>query len=162
MHRSLLLAPLALVIVAGCSNSPADVAGSYSINTTNGTNGCMLDNWDGQSATSVPLTIVQSGDSVTATLDGVAGAYFDLVVGSRAFSGAVRGDEISMTMHGTRTYTQGGCVWTIQVDADATVTGDFIEGTLTWTAATNHAPDCGIAETCMNLQAFNGTRPPRR
>jgi hypothetical protein len=33
-------------------------------------------------------------------------------------------------------------------------------GTVTYTYATNKTADCGAMDTCKDVQAMNGTRPP--
>ncbi|MCB9593109.1 MAG: hypothetical protein H6719_10285 [Sandaracinaceae bacterium] len=148
-----------LVVAAGCA--PADVAGNYSVNLTNGENGCGLDNWTvGESTANIPIVVTQSDDTVQLDVQGLGGTYLDVVLGSSLFNGNVSGNGISAALIGSNAGRQGGCTYTTTVDLDATVDGDFIEGELQWRPVTNGHADCGILETCRNYQSFNGTRPP--
>jgi hypothetical protein len=146
---------------AACSGDPADVAGNYSINTTNGENGCAFQDWTvGQQQSNIPFTIVQDGGDITGTIDGVIGAFVELRLGSRVFQGSVDGNELSMTLFGTNSTTAGSCSYTINAEANANVAGDVMTGTIRYTAATNGSPECGTIENCVSVQEFNGSRPP--
>jgi len=150
----------ACLMAMGCESN-ADVAGDYTVNITNGENGCMTEDWTvGETTSGVALVVRQDGDQVQLDVEGPGGTYLDLVVGSSIFNGQVSGEEVTASLIGTRAYSGGGCTWTLTVDLDARVNGDFMEGTLTYRAVTNMHPDCGVAETCRNLQSFNGSRPP--
>lgn len=141
--------------------SPADIAGNYTINVTNGDNGCSLENWTvGDTASSIPFVITQTDDMATGEVQGLVGGYLTLVLGSMRFTGEVRGDQFEATLYGTRSGTRGMCAFTTNVHLFATLDGDYLEGTLTYSAETNGAPDCAELETCENIQSFNGTRPP--
>src|SRR5262245_57064299 len=78
-----------VLFLAACGGGdPADVAGDYSISLTNGENGCDFANWmEGETATNVPVVITQGSegeeDQATAVVNGAAGTYLDLVLGSR-------------------------------------------------------------------------------
>jgi hypothetical protein len=151
---------LAAAVTASCA-SPADIAGNYTVNVTNGENGCSLDGWTaGATTTAIPFVITQSDADATGSVEGLAGTYLDLVLGNHIFTGEVRGDQFEATLYGTRPTTRGMCTSTVNVDLFATLDGDFLEGTLTYSAQTNGAPDCAELETCENIQSFNGTRPP--
>ena len=161
--RTLLIASTVALLLASCSDDdpPADVAGSYTINVTNRDNDCMLMDWtEGETASGIPLVITQDGSEITAEVGGLAGGWYDLVVGERTFEGDVSGNHLFMTIHGTRSYTDGECAGTITVEADANLVGDAIEGDIFYSFDTNGAPACGYRETCRNRQQFNGTRPP--
>jgi hypothetical protein len=168
--RSLTYLPLSFRIVLGlglglslvaCGSDPANVAGTYTLSTTNGDNACMFPDWTtGETSTAIPLVVTQTDADVSAELGGVAGGYVQLVLGLRTFTGTVDGDHIDMTLHGTRSYTEGGCTYTIIATADADVNGDFMTGTIVYSLATNHAADCDYRETCETRQTFNGNRPP--
>lgn len=150
---------VAWVGLLGCA--PADVAGGYTVNVTNGANDCEVMNWTvGDSASAIPMTITQDEGTVQAVVMGAAAIYLNLVAGSATFNGDVAGDRIAASLIGDNPQRQGECTFTYTVDMDATVSGDVIEGDLTYRAVTNGHPDCGILETCQNRQSFNGTRPP--
>ncbi|AKF09903.1 hypothetical protein DB32_007052 [Sandaracinus amylolyticus] len=156
----MLLSTLLGLTIASCGNDPENVAGTYTINLTNGPNGCMLDNWEeGDTVTGTTIAVTQDGDAVTVNVEGLAGAYLDVVVGSRQFVGSVDGSHIDARLTGNAG-TTGSCAYTFIVDLDADLDGDVLEGTLTWFAQTNGLAECGMYNTCQNTQAFNGTRPP--
>jgi len=114
----------------------------------------------GQMTAGVPIVITQSGNAVTGTVQGATATYLDLVLGSHIFDGDVSGTHIDMILHGSHTYTSGACVYTVDADCTADLSGDVISGTITYRAITNHDASCGFLETCTTLQRFNGARPP--
>ncbi len=148
-----------LLMAAGCA--PADVAGNYSLAVTNGENGCEVDGWTvGESNANVPAVITQTDGDAQVEVQGVSGAFLNLVVGSNRFVGGVGGDRITADLIGDNSGREGERSFTWTIELDATVTGDVIEGELLWRPVTNAHPDCGRLEMCRNRQAFNGTRPP--
>jgi hypothetical protein len=157
---------LAIAVLAACGGGdPADVAGDYSISLTNRENGCEFDNWqEGNTATNVPVVITQGGegeeDQATAVVNGVAGTYLDLVLGSRTYTGEVSGSHLELTLFGTTQGTQGNCSYNVNSIIDADLDGDVIEGDLLYHTQTNGSPECGVLEGCESRQEFNGTRPP--
>jgi hypothetical protein len=163
-HRALLLLGalvFAAGLCAGCDEDPADVAGDYSISTTNRENGCNFNDWtEGDTITNVPLMITQSGESLTGEVSGAWGTWLDLVLGSRIFTGKVDGDEVDMTLHGTNSASDGGCTWFVNAHLTGTLSGDVLTGNIRYTPATNGHPDCSTIEGCVSRQEFNGTRPP--
>jgi hypothetical protein len=160
MHRAGFVL-LTLATLASCDSSPADVAGDYTLAITNHDNGCSFQNWTvGESSSNVPLTITQNGHDVTAILEGVTGVWVEAGLGSKTFTGDVTGNALEVTLYGTRSGTQGGCAYTVNATAYATLAGDTLTGTIEYTPATNGSPDCGALEGCVSEQAFNGTRPP--
>ena len=149
------------VLVAAVGCAPADVAGNYTVNVTNGENGCGFDGWTvGDSSSNIPLLVTQSDSTVQLDVQGGTGGLLDLVIGGSLFNGEVSGNGINAALIGSNAARQGECSYTITVDLDANVNGDFIEGELQWRPVTNHHADCGILETCVTLQSFNGSRPP--
>lgn len=158
---SLALAILVLGIGACGGDDPADVAGDYTLQITNEANGCGFDGWtEGEVAADVPLTVTQDGAAVTATIEGLAGGYVELVLGARTFTGEVDGARLELTLFGTRSATEGNCTYTINAEVDATIDGDLLEGEIRYVPATNGNPDCAALDACANVQRFNGTRPP--
>jgi hypothetical protein len=154
---------VAALCLASCGEDPEDVAGEYSINLTNGENGCNFDNWTvGESTTNIPLTITQDGGHATATLGGAVAVYLDLALGSHVYSGSVDGSHLSLAIYGTRSATTGSCAYTVNsfVEADLDVENDLLAGTVRYDAATNGSPDCGSIQGCSTRQSFNGLRPP--
>jgi len=154
--------PIALALtVPACSNTPVDAAGDYTLLLTNADNGCEFGNWTvGQTSSPTALTITQDGSSATATVGAGAGVALDLVLGGHVFVGTVDGNHLDLEIIGTRSTTTGGCTFTLTANVNATVTGDNIAGTLDYTTATNHSPDCGTKEACHSVQNFSGARPP--
>ncbi|HEX3769230.1 MAG TPA: hypothetical protein VHV30_00125 [Polyangiaceae bacterium] len=152
-------------LLAACSSSssgsPANVAGDYSVNVTDANNGCDLQDWtQGSSATNIPLQITQSGSSAQATVTGLTGTYLQTVIGTNAFSGPVAGETATLTAAGTRSFTVAGCTFTVNMTAALAFSGDTVQGTNTYSANTNHSPDCGAIETCTSVQNLSGSRPP--
>jgi len=141
--------------------TPVDAAGAYSVTVTNGANGCGFLSWQEDVVTTgVPLTIAQQAGAISATVEGVPGAFLDLVLGSREFQGQVDGAELELTLFGTTPFTSGNCTYTVDGAVSATVDGDVIEGQIEYRPSTNGSPSCGDLETCVTAQQFNGTRSP--
>jgi hypothetical protein len=151
---------LALACVA-CDDGYADVSGEYTLAITNGDNGCMFANWTvGAESTGIPLTITQTDDHVTAEIGGFAGAYVEVILGSRIFTGKVSGSDVSMRLVGTTMASQGTCDYSVDAIGDARLSGDALNGTITYTAVTDGSNECGSLSGCETRQSFSGARPP--
>jgi hypothetical protein len=160
-HRltAIVLGAACALALAGCA--PADVAGNYTIALTNQQNGCNLSNWTaGASTSGVAFVITQSGANVTGQVQGLTGAAIALWLGGDTFTGTVSGASVDMTLFGTRSMTQGACSYTLNAHVRGNLSGDSLQGTVTYSASTNHAPDCGALEGCSSVQQFDGVRPP--
>ena len=156
------LASLALVSLASsCTSAPADVSGVWSVNLTNGANGCMVSGWTaGETAAGVPMTITQSGSTVTAEVGGPAAVLLNVALGTSRLTGVVNGSTVDLHADG-RPGAEGACAFTSQLDITLRVTGDTLTGTTSWSYNANVSPDCGYRATCDSVQALNGARPPR-
>ena len=150
----------ASVATAGCA--PADVSGVYSVTVTDGANGCSVPGLTpGNSSSNIPFTITQSGASVTGTVGGTAAIGYGLIFGGNTFTGTVAGQHVDMTINGTVPQSQNGCTFTWQATASGDLAGNALQGTITYRALTTSAPACSTLMTCMSLQQFVGSRPPR-
>lgn len=158
--RAHIASVLALFLSVGCAT--ADVSGDYTVNTRNGANACMFDNWtEGDTGMNIPVTVRQDpDDEVQLDVMGGVGTFLDVFAGSSIFNGSVSGNQVTAALIGQNSANMGGCNYTITIDLDASLDGDTLEGTLTYRPVTNGHPDCGILETCANEQTFNGSRPP--
>jgi len=159
MMRIRALLVLAASLAMGCAS--ADVAGNYTVNLTNGDNGCSFMNWTvGDTTSGIPIVVTQSEDQVQLDIGGAGGTLLDVGLGSSIFNGTVGGSTVTAALIGSTRANQGMCSYTITIDLDANVNGDFMEGELSWRPVTNMHPDCGVLEMCRNIQSFNGSRPP--
>ena len=147
-----------LVAAVGCA--PADVAGNYTVNVTNGENGCGFDNWDGNTAANIPVGITQDGESATATVGGLTATFLDLWLGGHVFNGSVDGSHLELTLTGTRAQSQGACAYTYDAVIDADIDGDVLTGEIRYEAKPNGQADCGTLNGCASVQELNGARPP--
>jgi hypothetical protein len=111
-------------------------------------------------ATNIPLTITQNGRSAEAALGGLTAVYFDVILGDGVFEGSVDGSGFTLVREGTRPLSSGACAFTIRATATATLTGDAIQGTITYAPNTNDSADCQGVVGCTARQSFNGVRPP--
>lgn len=144
----------------GCGN--ADVAGSYTIALTNRDNTCQFDGWTvGTTTNNVPLNITQNGGTVSGEVTGLAAAYLDAIAGGHIFTGSVSGNTVEMKLSGTRSGTRGNCDFTVDLVVKGTLTGDSLQGEIRYTPKTDGASDCGVLNTCFNVQSFSGARPPK-
>ncbi len=157
---SLLASIAALALFPSCSQTPANVAGNWSVNLTNGANGCMVSSWTpGETASAIPLTITQSGSSITAVVGGTTAILTNAAFGTATFTGTVDGNRLDARLTG-RPAAMGSCAYTPVLDLSATLSGDTMNGTLVWSNDTNASADCGMLATCESEQAMNGSRPP--
>ena len=162
MRRAPFISLALAILLCSCDTSPVDMAGSYTLAITNHENGCGFQNWvEGESSSNVPLTITQSGNDLTAILEGATGVWVDAILGEKTFTGTASGHDLEVVLHGTRALSQGGCTYTVIATARAELSGDMLTGSIGYTPATNGSPDCGALEGCVSTQAFNGTRPPQ-
>jgi len=159
-----LILPLILLTLVGggCTEAPIDVEGLYTIALTNRENGCNFNDWqEGTTSTGVQVTVTQSSASAWAFVGGASGVWLNVTLGSQEYSGSVNGNDVHMTLYGTRSTTVAGCTWTINSVMDGTLTGDTLSGDIRYTPSTNGSPDCATIEGCVTRQEFNGVRAPR-
>ena len=144
MHGTRLIAPVALALLGalGCGGGDGDAvdaSGEYTLAVTNGDNDCGFQNWtEGESSSGVPFSVVQNDDDeVTATIEGLAGGWVALVLGSRTFEGDVAGSRLDLTLFGTNSFNDAGCTYTVNGNVLATLNDDALEGTIDELRATN-------------------------
>jgi hypothetical protein len=144
------------------TTAPTDVAGSYTVDVTNASNGCMMGGWTtGAMSTGIGVVIQQSSQQLTATVSGVTGAFMTLGIGTNTFSGTLTGNQGSMTATGTVQGTQGSCTFTTNATVDAAFNGDAMQGTVTYTRVpANGSSGCAALVGCQSVQNFSGARPP--
>jgi hypothetical protein len=152
-----------LAVLAGAcsSDSAANVAGTYTIALTIQQNECgILGNDPGTSSSGVTVVVTQEGSKVTAQVQGAAALGLGLATGSATFTGTVSGNSLDLSISGTVSGSSGTCAFTRNAHLVGTVAGDVLTGSVTYSFATNKTADCGIRDTCQDIQVFNGTRPP--
>ena len=150
-----------LLLGGACTGDPADVTGLYTTAITNRENGCNFNDWqEGDTTTGIQITVTQSGASAEALVGGAAGVWMNVSLGSNEYAGTVSGDQVYLTLHGTKSATVGNCTWTINSTLTATLTGDVLAGDIRYSPATNGSPDCASIEGCVSRQEFNGVRAP--
>lgn len=172
MVRQASLRVVGLALVAGtaiaCSSqsfdpaAPADLKGQYSINITNGANGCQFANWtEGAQTANIGFKLDQTNSSLAGTVQGAAGIYLQLVAGTDTFTGTINGVSFSLSAAG-RNYKDAGCTYNVVAIIDGKQVGkDGVEGTITYKYISAVGAACGIKATaCTTVQSFNGARPP--
>lgn len=155
-------------LLAACSGSDspppspaADFSGKYSVSITNGSNDCHYANWQvGHATQNIPFVITESGTNASGQVQGLANLLFGLL-GIGTLQGTVTGSTASLTAVGTTSLKQGACAYFVRATLDMTLSGDTINGTLTYRDETNKSPDCGQLETCTSQQNLAGSRPPK-
>lgn len=159
----------ALALAAACGGSSssstltsANVAGAYTVDVTNTSNGCNLGNWmDNAMSTGIPVTVAQNGTQLTATVAGLVGTFLNLGLGTNTFTGSLIGESATMNATGSVQGTQGSCTFTTNATIQASFSGDTMQGTVTYTrvpVGTNSS--CAALQGCMSVQNFSGVRPP--
>jgi hypothetical protein len=150
-----------LTALAGCSDDPADVAGEYTISVANRENGCNVATWDeNATASNIAVTITQNGGAATAEVGGITGNLLEYVLGDRVFVGTVDGNHLDLKLAGDNMFQSDLCVYHFDAVIDANIDGDVLTGEIRYEAVTNMSIDCEGITGCVNLQDFNGTRPP--
>jgi hypothetical protein len=161
--RTIPLATLLAAIAACSSNSgsgtsAASVVGNYSVSITDGQNGCSIQNFTpGAMTTGVTVAVTQCGSQVCANVQGLAGVYLSLGVGTSTLTGTLNGNAATLTA--SATHTQGGCMYTTTATATATFDGNTMQGTITYTDS-GGSGCVGAMQQCTSEQTFAGSRPP--
>lgn len=152
---------LLVVLVAACGSDPVDVEGTYSVGLTNRANGCNFQNWTvGAMTSGVSVVITQNGANAIAEVQGIAGGYLSFAFGSSTFSGDVDENTLDLFLAGTRPQQSGNCTYTYDGTIHATLVGDALNGSLTYSSNGNDNTDCA-AIVCDSVQDFAGSRPPK-
>jgi hypothetical protein len=161
MRKGLAIAVVVSGVLAGCA--PAQVAGTYTGAVTNRENGCNLDNWMiGASTSGITMVVTQSNAMVSADVQGLAGVALALFSGNtNPLSGNATAAGFSVSKNGTRGATRGMCAYTGVIEANGTLNGNALDGTITYRYSTNNASDCAELSTCRTVQGFAFVRPPR-
>lgn len=161
MHKAIALA-LLMAAGVGCGPpAPADFRGDYTGQFTNGTNTCP-GNWNQGETNTASFVVLQSDANVTIEVRGFAGNVLDFVLGTRQFTGTAQGNQLNATLIGSRAQSEGMCTFTWRANVVATLSGDALQGTITYTPQTNGHADCTarMVEGCSRVQSFAATRPP--
>lgn len=150
---------IALIGAAACSD--ANVAGNYMAAITNRADGCSI-GWDvDESEMGISVTVTQSGSDITLAVNSLGpAAALGVLLGTNTFTGSVDGDDVSLSVTGTRPNTISTCTFTFNAEIDAAQDGDTMKGRIEYRAATNDDATCGSRTGCLSLQDFNANRPP--
>ncbi|HJK99024.1 MAG TPA: hypothetical protein RMF84_17510 [Polyangiaceae bacterium LLY-WYZ-14_1] len=136
---------------------PAELAGIYEVTLVTRDDQCALEGFGEPGTTSVLAVVIdQQGEALEVRVDGLAGFLLSLGFGGDpVLTGTVEGDAFVASFVGNRSFTEGGCTWTIQatVDAEVTPEGGFL-GDLVYTPRTNGHPDCAVlpVSDCRSVQ----------
>jgi hypothetical protein len=147
--------------LTGVNDTPADVHGMYALNVTNGPSTCPLQGWtEGAVTTNVPLSVSQSGGSVSADVGGAGAVFLGLWCGNAHLAGSVSGSDLVLTLTGTRSLSSGSCAFTVDARVSATVANDSLSGSITYAPNTNSSADCVGVDACTAKMNLSGSRPP--
>jgi hypothetical protein len=137
----------------------ADFAGTYSVTSTQGENGCMLDDWtEGQVSDDIQVTVTQEGRAVELVIQGAAGLIYNLYLGSNRITGTVvNGITLELAYDGTNEVntTDPPCNFYLNASGGAVLEGDLLEGHLDLIAA---RADCDELKDCRMRVALSGVR----
>jgi len=161
---SYLFLAFGLSAASGCGSDdpppPADVHGSYTLTVTNGPSTCPLPGWTVDAETpNIPFTVIQNGSSVSANVGGLGAAFLNLYCGNAHLEGSVVGPDMNLHLAGTQPLSSGSCAFTIDANLVATLQGDDLTGSISYTPNTNTSADCAAVRSCTARMDFNGTRP---
>ncbi len=158
-----------VLAAAGCSSSSSggtttDFSGDYTVAVATDNNDCQFSGFTaGDTASGVPFTVTQSAADVTGVIGGsLAKVYYDVALGSHTFTGLASDNHVSMVIHGTNSFKQQSCTYTVIATLSGTLSGDSLAGQIAYSAATNGSADCAPLGACSTLQSFNGSRPPKQ
>jgi hypothetical protein len=138
------------------------VAGTYTVAVTNKANGCQFDRYqEGATSQGIEFVMTQEGSKAKGTVGGLVGAAIEIWLGTRTFEGDVAANKVILKAIGKNPQTTAGCTYTTTATVDGTLTGNALQGTITYTYNTNKSPDCSFRDTCQTVQDFSGSRPPQ-
>jgi hypothetical protein len=144
------------------SPSPAMPAGTYNLVLTNQENGCSFPDWDASATANVSMKISQMAmtQSYLAEMQGNAGMIIKSWLGTNVFTGPLVVNRLDLVLMSTKITSMNGCLYTFDVEMDATLTGEVLDGTLVYRSRTNGASGCGVLNNCTSRQALRGARIP--
>lgn len=146
----------------GGTDEPVNFNGTYTTTITNKANGCEFANWmvgnKTQNVEVVMATDATDAKSVVVTVQGFAGGFLELFVGSRIFISNTNGNEISGLLLG-RESTDAGCMQQSRIRINGKLNGDALDGTLTYGFVVKNPETCGIKASCATQQTIVGSRP---
>lgn len=149
-----------IALLGACGSDPVDAEGTYSVGVTNREDQCAFGWTVGQSTPGIDVVVTQNGTNAIAEIKGGAGFVVGTVLGTATFTGNVDGDELDLFATGTKSNSKGNCTYTYDGHINATLTGNALQGTISYVANTNTASDCAAVQ-CTSTQDFSGSRPPR-
>ena len=147
---------------APITETPADLAGDYSVDLTNEYNDCatMAMNWmAGSVSEDVPFSITQNGVHISAETMGAPAIAFLLLTGTLPFEGEIHDSHFVLVNTGTKVYDFDDCSYTINATVEGDLDGDTITGTLVYSPVVGDDPACHDY-ACRAEQSFTGTRSP--
>lgn len=141
---------------------PAMPVGTYNLVLTNQENGCSFPDWDAGATANASMKISQMSmtQSYSAEMQGNAGMIIKSWLGTNIFMGPLVVNRLDLVLMGTKNTSLNGCVYTFDLEMDATLTGDVLDGTLAYRSRTNGASACGVLNNCTSRQALRGMRMP--
>jgi hypothetical protein len=154
---------LVLASLATAACAPLSVAGTYSGAVTNRDNGCMLGGYNvGESTPGITMVVTQSGSAVTVDVQGLAGVALSLFTANTdPLRGSATPIGFSVSKVGRNPMNSGDCTFNTLVEANGTLSGDALSGTVVYRYQTTNPSACGFRATCRTEQSFSFVRPPR-
>lgn len=149
------------VVLAACGGgSDANVAGNYTMATTNRDNGCNFAGYTVGAQNMVGVNITQTNSKLSATVTGGGGFLLALVVGTNVYTGDVDGNDVDLEIIGNIAMNNGNCAFTYNSEIHAKADGNSMSGRIEYRAVTNNNSDCAAITNCLTFQEFAGSRPP--
>ena len=154
-----------LVPVLGCGGDAAaeNIAGTYAVTATNGSNTCGFQPWvAGDSSTGLVQIFETTRGGAMFAVQGPTGVLVNFITlnlgnSGMAFPSSVSGSTLVGSTHGELKQTLGACTYTIDATVNATVTGTSITGAITYTPVPQGA-GCDALNGCSQAQSFTGVR----
>ncbi len=156
-----IIVAIAVLCVSACGSVNVDVSGAYSGPVTNGANSCP-GAWVTGQTSDANVTIAQTGSNVSIQVGGAAGLLLQIGFGTNAFTGSVKGNHIDGLIIGSVQAMAGGCQYSFDGKLSASVSGNTLSGSITYTPKTNNHADCNAMSIagCSRTQSFTMTKPP--
>jgi hypothetical protein len=132
----------ALAGLGACSDTPANVAGTYAVTLTDGSDGCQV--FEGQlpmAQSTITVAITQTGSQIQADVEGDGEPQLMALVGTHVFTGTVDGDTLQLAITGAFTRTIEGCNYKLDAVIAAAVDGARFSGSLSYRAVSED-PTC--------------------
>ena len=126
---------LGCVVLAACSTPTANVAGTYTAQLTQGSDGCNVSTVsEGTVTTGVTMVVTQTTGTLTADVGGAIASDLMTLIGNHVYTGSIDGDGLQLGINGGFTRQIGNCSYHLDTVITAEASGSTLTGELDYRA----------------------------